>query len=186
MKKTTRLLIIIGVTLCLIFWIFIIKAFIGEKQYPPQITEHEFPFVVEYIMNDETYIVEDSVVCKFNGYDLSSLTLNKPRSWTSHLKSGNKEKCNILSEENQLSKIKKRQHNERANLNIYYGSPEYYMGDPDAWMLVHSEPQIIYYQTYDDHYNWGTELTLDEVEKYFGIKVTRFEFSEPIINYFEE
>lgn len=81
----------------------------GEEQPPPQITTGEFPFVVEYEMNGETFVIEDTVVCEFAGYDFSAFTFNKPRTWDSYLKSRVEEKCVIISEENKASAIKKQE-----------------------------------------------------------------------------
>ena len=161
----------------------------GEEQKPPQIETGEFPFVVEYEMNGKNYVIEDTVVCEFSGYDLSALTFNKPRSWRSKLKSGEKEKLIILREENMPSAIKEGRHNEWAELRVFYGSEEHYMGDPTAKSLVHRYPHFIYYETYtengENRLGWGTELTEKELKKHFGITVKRFEFSEPIKNEFK-
>ena len=161
----------------------------GEEQKPPQIVTGEFPFVVEYEMNGENFVIEDTVVCEFNGYDLSALTFNKPRSWRSKLKSGEKEKLLIIREDNKPSAIKEGRHNEWAELRVFYGSEEHYMGDPTAKSLTHRYPQFIYYETYTENgesrYRWGTELTEEDLKKYFGITVKRFEFSEPIKNKFK-
>ena len=161
----------------------------GEEQKPPQITTGEFPFVVEYEMNGETFVIEDTVVCEFTGYDPSAITINKPRTWDSYLKSGDESKCVIISEENKPSAIKNGRHNEWAKLRVFYGYGAYYMGDPSAESLNYKYPQFIYYETYSEnggnYYNWGTELNEKELEKYFGIKVKRFEFSKPIKNEFK-
>ena len=53
----------------------------GEEQKPPQIETGEFPFVVEYEMNGENFVIEDTVVCEFNRYELSVLAFNNPMSW---------------------------------------------------------------------------------------------------------
>ncbi len=161
----------------------------GEEQKPPQIVTGEFPFVVEYEMNGENFVIEDTVVCEFSGFDLSALTFNKPRSWRSKLKSGEKEKLLILREENKPSAIKGGRHNEWAELRVFYGSEEHYMGDPTAKSLTHRYPRFIYYETYtengENRLGWGTELTEEDLKKYFGITVKRFEFSEPIKNEFK-
>ena len=69
------------------------------EQKPPQITDGEFPFVVEYEIDGERYIIEDTVVCSFVGYDHSAW-FAKPRTWNEYLKSGDEDKRIILHEEN--------------------------------------------------------------------------------------
>ena len=87
------------------------------------------------------------------------------------------------------SAIKEGRHNEWAELRVFYGSEEHYMGDPTAKSLVHRYPRFIYYETYtengENRLGWGTELTEEELKKHFGITVKRFEFSEPIKNEFK-
>ena len=58
----------------LIVFIIIFSLSACKKGYEsaPQITEGEFPFVLEYEINGERHIIEDTVVCKFDGYDLSN------------------------------------------------------------------------------------------------------------------
>ncbi len=179
--------IFVLVVILLITGLFLLLR--GEEQKPPQITTGEFPFVVEYEMDGETFIIEDVVVCEFAGYDLSSLYFNKPRVWNEHLKSGDEEKCVIISEENKPSAIKNGRHNEWAKLRVFYGFGQYYMGEPSAEMLNYKYPQFIYYETYSEngknYYNWGTKLTEEDLKKYFGITVKRFEFSKPIKNEFK-
>lgn len=191
MNKVLKGCAIVGAVVSIFIVISIvglISAFVGKEEKPPQITQGEFPFVVEYEMGGETYLIEDTVVCEFDGYDLSALTINKPRKWKKYLKSG-KDSCLILSEKNKPSAIKERRHNEWARLRVFYGAPEYYMGDPTYKSLVHKYPGFIYYETYTENgekrYGWGTELTDDELKKYFKITVKRFEFSKPIKNKFK-
>ncbi len=187
-----KVLIGCGISLGIIVILLITGLFLllrGEEQKPPQITMGEFPFVVEYEMNGETFVIEDAVVCEFAGYDISSLYFNKPRSWRKSLKSKNSDKCVVLTEENKPSAIKEGRHNEWAELRLFYGASEYYMGDPNAKSMVYKYPQFIYYETYtengENRYKWGTKLTEEDLKKYFGITVKRFGFSKPIKNEFK-
>ena len=70
-----------------------------EKGYEPapQITEGEFPFVLEYEINGERYIIEDTVVCSFDGYDPSNpFTMFPQREWKESLKSGKEDDFGIV------------------------------------------------------------------------------------------
>ena len=163
----------------------------GEEQKPPQITTGEFPFVVEYEMNGENYVIEDTVVCEFDGYDLSALTFNKPRSWNAYLKSSEEEKRLFIEcEPNTNSVLVDGRINIESRVLLQYGDAEYYMGDPNGKSMVYNgQPRITYveyFQTGPKSYEYtSTEMSNEQLEKYFGIKIKRFEFSKPIENKFE-
>lgn len=160
-----------------------------EEQKAPQITEGEFPFVVEYEMNGETHVIQDTVVCKFIGYDHSSLWLTKPRSWHAYLKGNDEDKCIVFQEENQYSVLEPNRINEVSKVKLNYGEAAYYMGDKiNANGMIYAKPFFYYAERYagkgNTTYNTGIKLSEKELENYFGIKVTRFEFSKPIHNKF--
>lgn len=161
---------------------------ISENQVPPQITEGEFPFVVEYEIDGNTYIIEDTVICSFSGYDYSAW-FTKPRTWNEYLKSRGEGKTVIFQEENNYSVLKPRRLNERSRVVLNYGSAEYYMGDPNQRGMIYAKPFFYYSERYatDERttHNTGTELSEEELEKHFGIKIKRFEFSKPIKNKFK-
>ncbi len=155
----------------------------------PQITEGEFPFVLEYEMDGERYLIEDTVVCSFAGYDPSNpFTMYPEREWAESLKSGKERIALIEFEENTESFFVEGRINYEHRVILEYGRAAYYMGDSDGFL--YREPCIRYYESY---YNEDTEmpdssfktLTNEELEKYFGIKIIRFKFSEPIENKFE-
>ena len=66
-----------------------------------KITEGEFPFVLEYEMNGQRYLIEDTVVCTWEGYDMSNnfAIFGRPysRMWNALLNSGDKAKKYLLS-----------------------------------------------------------------------------------------
>ena len=163
----------------------------GEEQKPPQITTGEFPFVVEYEMNGENFVIEDTVVCEFSGYDLSALTFNKPRSWNAYLKSREKEKRLFIEcEPNTNSILVEGRINIESRVLLQYGDAEYYMGDPNGKSLTYNGQPIItyveYFQTGPKSYEYtSTKMSNEQLEKYFGIKIIKFEFSEPIKNEFK-
>lgn len=162
-----------------------------EKGYDaaPQITDGEFPFVLEYEINSERYIIEDTVVCKFDGYDLSNSFpfMDYSRTWYQSLKSGEEQKRLILQlEDNTESVLVKGRINTESKVNLFYGDGGYYLGDPED---AERGPCINYVEEYKTSekvtHNEVTLLTNEQLEKYFGIKIIRFEFSEPIDNRFE-
>ncbi len=156
-------------------------------QNTPQITYGEFPFYVEYEMDGERYVIEDTIICEFDGYD-SSAWFAKPRTWNIKLKSGDESKCVLNREENTQSILTPKRINLRSALVIDYGSPEYYMDDPNGWSMIDKEASFEYREywkasekVYDTE---NTKLNKKELEKYFGIKIIKFEFSKPIKNKF--
>lgn len=177
MKKTIVtvgvICIILTIIACFVKFVF---WFFSNEEKVPLIKEGEFPFVVEYELNGKTFIIEDTVVCEFDGYDLSS---GPPTmSWKEYLKSGDESKCIILKHEDTIFSTAR-------SLVLSYGIAEYYMGDPQANLIVEHKPEFIYRERLIDSFPWRTKLTKTGLEKLFGIKLTRFEFSEPIENEFK-
>ena len=157
----------------------------GGQKYP-EIAKAEFPFVVEYVMDGQTYIIEDIVVCEFDGFD--GMFPNQ-RCWSSYLKSGNEIKCELIREENVKSVLKPSRVNELSRLVLDYGSAEYYMGDPQGRSMIDKKA------TFEYRENWkvsekvtdveNTKLNAKQLKKYFNIEIIRFEFSQPIKNKFK-
>ena len=91
MKMFTKVfisLVVSIVVMCGIISIIVVLDDFAPKK-PPQITEGEFPFYVEYEMNGQRYILEDTIMCKFTGIHYDSTTLTQHRMWDMSLKSGN-------------------------------------------------------------------------------------------------
>ena len=176
MKNVLKAFLIIIIVLCVLT-----MASCGIKV--PAITEGEFPIYLEYEINGERYIIDDVVVCSFRQIDTTSLLPS--RTYSASLK--NKSKRTLISfEENTESKLTKGRINEKASVYLYIGYGGYYLGDPD-----HKDhtPYIGYRETYKTEpkvtYEDDTELTNEQLEEIFGIKIIRFEFSSPIENTFE-
>ncbi len=177
----------LAIGVVIVSFIIFLKT-IPEFQNPPDIKYGEFPFVVEYEKDGEKYVIEDTVVCEFYDYDHSAW-LTKPRTWNCYLKSGDEDKRIIFEEHNSKSIVEPNRLNERQRLVLNYGMAEYYMGDPNSRSLIYAKPFFYY----DENY-YISEKVLDvnvekmsekELEKYFNIKIIRFEFSKPIKNSFK-
>lgn len=162
-----------------------------EKGYEPapRITEGEFPFALEYELDGERHLIEDTVVCSFDGYDMSVAFpfTDYSRTWRAFLESGDESKILIFEfEPDTESALVEGRINTESKVILYYGSGGYYLGDPDE---ANSGPCINYSEKYKisekESVIDSTELTFDELEEYFGIKIIRFEFSDPIENEFE-
>ena len=149
----------------------------------PAITSGEFPFVIEYEFEGKTYIIEDTLVCSYDGNDPSAWV--PTRTYSNSLKN----KSNRLMVEldaNTESLLTKGQINEESSIVWYYGYGGYYLGDPEE---AHSGPCINYVEIYRTSpkvsHQQTTPLTNEQLEELFGIKIIRFEFSPPIENTFE-
>ena len=172
----------------------ILFCFVGcEEKYEsaPQIAEGEFPFVVEYEFNGERYLIEDTVVCSWDGYDMSNnfAIFGYPysRIWDASLKSRDESKRVLIEfEPNAESLLVDGRNNIESRVILSYGSGGYYLGDPNDTEYY---PRINYIENYEISSKMSkidsTKLSNDQLEKLFGIKIIRFEFSEPIENKFE-
>jgi len=185
MKRLFLIVIVLLMTFCLL----------GCKvrfDPEPQIREGEFPFVVEYEMNGERYLIEDTVVCTYDGYDWSNnfAVFGYPyrRTWGASLKSGDKSKRLIIEfEPNTESLLVKGRINMESSVILHYGYGGYYLGDPED---CESGPCFRYVEHYkiserESYLNY-TPLTNEQLEHIFGIKILKFEFSAPIENTFIE
>ncbi len=183
MKKLLSVILIITISFslsgCNIF---------HKTEAPPKITEGEFPFYVEFIFNGETYVYEDTVMCSFDGYDYSAW-FQKPRTWFAKFKSSNEHPTNktILKETNTKSVLVESRINNESQLKLSCGRGDYYMGESKFYEL--SKPCFYYHEIYqidEKTEEWKhTILTEEQLEKYFGLKIVRFEFSNPIKNEFK-
>ncbi len=186
MKKFTKVFISIIVFLTIVCGVVIAGIVLYDifaPVNPPQITYGEFPFYVEYEMDGERYIIEDTLICEFTGI-VHSLGISKVRTWDMNLKSGNEIMNVLFSEENTPSVLKPKRMNVESQLWLDYGSAGYYMGD-SAGRGASFEYRETWKISEKGTNTEDTRLNSKELEKHFGIKIIRFEFSKPIKNRFE-
>lgn len=156
-----------------------------ETQRAPTIEGGEFPFHFIYEFNGKTFNIEDTVVCKFSGFDQSAW-FTKPRTWDEHLKSGTK-RISIISTENVPSVLNPARvnNNNRSEVWLDYGIGDYYMGE-DMSGRTRNKPRVAYLEEYSESSNIthieDTPLTEKQLKDYFGIKIIEFTFSKPIKN----
>ena len=141
----------------------------------PEITYGEFPFRIEYEINRELVIIEDSAICEFDGFQVNWGGGDKTRKWKVSFASGRK---------SQLSKNHAYLLIDEANqIYIALGYGEYYMGDDNyTGGLLHP--------TYKAIKRFGNDWQLIKIEPYellntYGIKIISYEFSPPIVNSFK-
>ncbi len=61
---------------------------LGPNPPRPEITYGEFPFRLEYEINGERKVIQDTLICKFDGFG-SDEGRGKYRKWKTRLASGN-------------------------------------------------------------------------------------------------
>lgn len=73
-KILTIILLIVGFAIFYVVflpWIFLAFGAVLMPNPPsPKFTYGEFPFVLEYAINGERFVVEDTVICKYDGVGL--------------------------------------------------------------------------------------------------------------------
>jgi hypothetical protein len=170
----------------LLSFIFIVLAGCGSyNELPPKIKYGEFPFELKYELNEKIYDINDTVICDFGGFDISG-GFGKFRTWNEHLKSGS-HRFTIILNKNVNSVLEPGRVNKSSEVYFDYGDGKYYMDHPDG--AIHSSPHFCYVETYDkspkETHVDATPLTKEQLQKYFGIKIIEWTFSEPIKNTFE-
>ena len=149
----------------------------------PTVKYGEFPLRLEYEIGGERKVLEDILICEFNGFKVVQPGSDKVRDWKSHLSSGNA----------------------RLTLGVIHGIEVYcfpmafdrglgsiYMGDgkyaPNVYQDDDSEifPYIWKTSKYEENSNMGsTRLFADKLWEEFKIRLISWEIAEPIQNSFK-
>ena len=147
----------------------------------PEITYGEFPIRVTCEVNGEEIIVEDTVICEFDGYYGAGVTMR--RQWSERLASGDKE---IL-----LLKI-----DESTALRCWGGSAEYYLGEEELYYMSREAYEKRRDEEFESSFiglyentETGLEyrpMSANEALEQYGFRVISVEYSEPIENTFPE
>jgi len=142
---------------------------LGPNPPMPEIRYGEFPFRLEYEINGERVVVEDTVICEFDGIGLDTASW-KYRKWKKYLASNS-------NEMNVLIVI-----DEKIKIYCYVGSAEYYMDDeryPEQRPLM---PR--FYHVKLNSLDTTVYEIQDFIEKY-NLKLISWEFTDPIVNTFK-
>ena len=162
--KSLFIILVVMFFLPVIAFLFLFISFQSVSFWEPSpdvpfIQYGEFPFVVEYNLNGETYVVENSVICNYEGVQISgSLGEYKNRQWTASVNG-------IETAFIELGTIE-----ENAELALRIGTAEYYMSDPDSHGVPPGEILI------RNRINMTLEEALAKVE------IITMDFSPPIEN----
>ncbi len=97
-------------------FLFTVIVFIWRTPAPPlpEITYGEFPFRLEYELNEELHVIEDTLIVEFDGFGMNE-GIGRYSRWTSRLASG--EDLVLLLEVSDNKQI------------FYFPGPANYMGD---------------------------------------------------------
>jgi len=171
--------ITMAVLLVLSPWIMLFFGTIAMPNPPaPEIKYAEFPFKLEYELNGEILVIEDVVVCEFDGFETLSIG-GKYRKWKSYLKSGN-EKVILLQG-----------NDEGVSFEIYvlYGVPEYYMGDfrrsKEDYEKEMTTDRYFGYVQWENGVQTGNVMLEEEVWDEYKLRIIDNQYSKPIENTFK-
>ncbi|WP_407872243.1 hypothetical protein [Paenibacillus sp. P36] len=167
------LLLVVAFVAYLAFpWLLI---FIGIQSKPnpprPEITYGEFPFRLKYEINGNQKVIEDTLICEFDGFGADE-GRGKYRKWKRKLASGN-ERITLLKVD--------------SATEIYFtaGRTEYYMGDPYYANSNSSFPNASVVKK-EGAMSKDSFLKADELLKQYNIRLISWDVSPPIKNNFNQ
>ena len=171
--------IIILMGSCVICTLAILALFFGTlyfniKRLPeppkPEITYGEFPFRLVYEINGEQKVVEDTLICEYDGIEIDAGRL-KHREWKEYLKSG-KERIVLLKVDEKTE--------------IYYnpGYGKYYMGDENG-VFNHFFPNASQMRWYKGKVSSYGTISAKKLLNKYNIKLISWDYTEPIENSFK-
>lgn len=186
MNKIARVALIVFIAIIVVSILFALFMFIafGGLTFlvyvpKPEITYGEFPIKLTYELDGEIIVIEDTVVCEFDGFEVLG-EAGKYRKWKSHLKSGNTGLTMLRVEDEALT----------YEIFDSYGSPEYYMGDftkskEEYEKSMFDNDYFSYVQRENGNVTGGRIISKEEAWEKYKIRVINVEYSQPIENTFK-
>jgi len=190
MKKITVIIVIVEVLRFSLTVLLIIAAiinipkimdtyFMDEVYVPePEITYMEFPIRIEYIVNGETKVIEDTMICEYKGY--------KKEAWIEKLETGGDMfpytrlwESRLLNNDDPLILYK----DNEMTVDCYFGSANYYMDD--ASVRTGYPLFRVWQRNADDGKMYCTELSSQHLLGDYGIELIDCTLPEPIVNSFK-
>jgi len=176
-KGLKWLVLILSLALALIIGYFAfpwLAIFIFGQLEPnpprPEIAYGEFPLRLEYEINGQRMVVEDTLICEFDGFGWNE-GVGKYRKWKQRLASGNETIILLKVDETKF---------------IFYppGSAQYYMGDGKDYVKYNDLfPDAIIQET-DGEFTSTRTIAADELFEKYKIRLISWEPSTPIQNRF--
>jgi hypothetical protein len=190
--KTTWALfgtLLIFISLPILYYMLLLGGFLYPNPPKPDITYGEFPFKLTYKLNGETKIIEDVIVCEYDGIE-SRGEAGKYRKWTITIKGNSEWMPNSDGElillDTSNKEISNSQGDKVLEIHFFVGDAGYYMGDEDALYVAEAQQLNRVYYLYaikDGSIRYGT-FSADEAYEKVGIKLISWEGSDRIENTF--
>lgn len=148
----------------------------------PEIIYGEFPFRLVYEINGETKVIEDTLICEYDGIGMDT-GRGKFLKWKVSLASGN-HKILLLNIEGSsgIARLKK-----TLKQEIYYdpGPAWYYMGEHMGGNgYMHNFPNASFSEQYQDGIGANGILLEDDLFEKYKIKLISWDYAQPIKNTF--
>lgn len=174
------LLLILAIIVYFTVWPWAMIA-VGISLLPnpskPEITYGEFPFRLEYEINGERKVIEDTLICEYDGIGMDE-GQGKYRKWKGYLAS-EKERLLLLEVD---TPVALRSDRKVVKQEIYYpiGSARYYMGDVKEYETYkQSFPDACYSEKYEDGGTSSGIIRADELFEKYNIKLISWDYTQP-------
>lgn len=171
---------IILISLFVILPLIIIKQF-NFNPPTPKVKHGEFPFRLVYEIAGEQKVIEDVIVCDFDGFEWRGES-GKDRKWKSSFKSKN-ERITLLD----LRPVNEKNEWDQTVLELYFywGNAEYYMGDEVRTARNEQSMDEISYMYQDKNGKTGfSAINADVAYEKYKIRLISWEAAPPIKNSF--
>lgn len=164
-------------------WLMI---FFGNSLLPnpprPEITYGEFPFRLEYEINGQRMVIQDTLIFELDGIGADE-GRGKYRKWKEYLASGN-QKILLLNTDGASGIVF---NNKTLNQVIYYdpGPAWYYMGENvNDYGFKHGFPNASFSEQYQDGSGANGIIQADELLNKYNIRLISWDYTPPIKNNF--
>ena len=181
MKRLILIMCIIGVIVFVLYVLLYVFALSGAfaifmpKPPEPKITHGEFPFRLVYEIDGETKVVEDVLICEYDGFGANAAR-GKYRQWKSYLASGNTRITLFRNEEIEIFYT--------PNIN-HWEAGAFYMGDTEIYSSINEVfPNAWYTSDFGNKQVNSYIISADEMWEKYKIKLISWEPSSPIQNTF--
>jgi len=149
--------------------------FFGDNPPEPEITYGEFPFRLEYEIYGKNVVVEDTLICKFDGFGANE-GLGKYRKWTGSIATNGNDVIVLL----EIDK----------NTKIIYppGNPQFYMDDLKEYITynpIFPDAVIERKNSSPGQFDSSSLITADRLLEEYNIKLISWEIAPPIENTFK-
>ena len=135
-----------------------IALYVGLQASPnpqkPEITYGEFSFRIEYEMNGRVRVVNDVMICQFDGYNVDE-GRGKTRKWKYHYKNEQSNEILIIDSSPGFSQIVL-ESMDQYKVTLGVANAEYFLSEPD-YKGTPELPSIRVYDTNTGHYKDPTQ-----------------------------